>query len=93
MKGDNNSESRKSTYERVDKVFFSSDVLDYFLSCGNGEGITRESIRSFYKRNEFRLMKKYQDIHLIGVGERVVCQSFMIAWKKWNLLSITKMTL
>ena len=93
MEEDNNCDSRKSTSERVDKVFLSSVVLKYFLSCGNCEGIKRESIRSFYKRNEVRLMKKYQEIHLIGVGERVVCQSFMIAWKKWNLLSITKMTL
>ena len=64
MEEDNNSESGKLTSERVDKVFLSSVVLEYFLSCGNGEGIKRESIRSFYKRNEVRLMKKYQEIHL-----------------------------
>ena len=58
MEEDNNSDSRKSTPERVDKVFLSSVVLEYFLSCGNGEGIMRESIRFFYKKNEVRLMKK-----------------------------------
>ena len=49
MEEDNNSESRKSTSERVDKVFLSYVVLEYFLGCGNGEDIKRESIFFFIK--------------------------------------------
>eukprot|EP00957_Ditylum_brightwellii_P063036 4784491-Ditylum_brightwellii.AAC.1 len=60
MEADNNSESRKSTSERVDKVFLSSAMLECFLSCGNGEGIKREH-QIFYKRNEVRLRKNIKE--------------------------------